>query len=187
MAVTKKKLAGVFEVAGEPRLDERGYLVRLFDERLLAPFGVNLHWLQESFVHTVRRHTLRGLHVSLPPAEEGKMITAIKGEVLWVVVDLRKASPTFGKWDRAALSGDRHNVLIAGRGFAHGCLSLTDNCDLLVKADNYFSEAHATGIIWNDLELQIDWGLGSALPVISPRDQSYQTFKEFLAQYGGFD
>lgn len=185
MRIEPRRLKGIFEITPSPHLDARGYMVRLFDSEIFRQAGLETTWVQESRSHTRWKHTLRGLHVSLPPVLEGKTITAIHGEVLWVVVDMRRGSETFGQWDAVVLSSERHNTLCAQRGFAHGCLSLTDECDLFLRADTSFSEQHGTGILWNDEELGIDWGLDGVEPLVSERDRLYPTFKKFRERYGG--
>ena len=183
MQIIKRKIKGLFEVIPSPNKDNRGFFMRTYDEAIFKEAGLNTKWIQESISHTEKKHTVRGLHVSLPPSLEGKTITAIKGMVLWVVVDVRKDSPTFGQWDSIVLSEEKCNTLYAESGFAHGCISLTDNCDLFLRADNVYH--HGTGILWNDNELNIDWKLGDEEPIISERDKVYDTFKEFKDKHGG--
>lgn len=185
MKIQERKLRGIFEIISSPHTDERGYMARLFDDEIFKKAGLNTYWAQESCSYTKNKYTIRGLHASLPPSSEGKTITAISGKVLWVVVDVRKNSKTFGQWDSMILSEELHNTLYAQRGFAHGCLSLTDNCNLLLRADNYFSDKHGTGIIWNDKDLNIDWQLNDIVPIISERDRQYQPFSKFKEKYGG--
>lgn len=185
MKIQKRRLDGTFEIAHESHADNRGFLVRLYDEQIFRDFGLETHWVQESYSHTDKKYTLRGLHVSLPPCIEGKCVVAVRGDMLWVIVDLRKDSATFGQWDSVVLSGNLHNILYVPRGFSHGCLSLTDDCDLLIRADNYFSDGHGAGIVWNDKELDINWRLNGNIPIISKRDEQYQTFGEFKEKYGG--
>ncbi len=185
MRIEPKKCEGLLEIVAEPWPDARGYFKRLYDQEFFRRAGLNTEWAQESQSYTARRHTLRGLHVSLPPSLEGKTITAVRGAVLWVSIDVRRNSKTFGQWDRVVIAADRHNTLYAPRGFGHGCVSLTDDCDLLLRADTAYSEQHGTGIAWNDPDLGIDWDLGGAEPHISDRDRAYPTFKAFLENYGG--
>ena len=185
MEITERKLKGVFEILRTPFIDNRGFLVRTVDCEAFEKAEINSKWVQESHSHTEKKYTLRGLHVSLPPFVEGKLITPIRGEMLWVAVDLRKNSETFGQWDSIVLSDSVYNSLYVQRGFAHGCMSLSDNCDLVIKSDNYFSEDHGTGIIWNDKELNIDWQIIDIIPFMSERDSQYQTFEEFRKSYGG--
>lgn len=184
MEIRGKKLPGVYEIMSEPFKDIRGFLLRTFDQYEFEKAGINMHWLQESHSHTIKRYTLRGLHVSLPPYVEGKIITPVSGEMLWVVVDVRKDSNTFGQWDSTVLSVSNHTSLYVTRGFAHGCISLSDNCNLIIKSDNVYSENYGTGIIWNDKDLNINWCLQSNTPLVSESHKQYKTFKEFREKYG---
>jgi len=184
MSVLPTKLKGVFEIEVEAFSDHRGYLARVYDKSILESLEPYMEWVQESIQSAYKKNTLRGLHISLPPFEEGKVITATRGEVIWVVVDVRKESPTFGKWDALTLSAERHNILYVKRGFAHGSLSLTDNCQLFIKASNFYSYEYSTGIIWNDGTLNIDWPLEGE-PIMSEAHARYGTFKAFVEKYGG--
>lgn len=179
------RLSGLFRIEPEPLADNRGSFSRLFDSDAFTEAGLNTTWLQESRSYTERRHTVRGIHASLPPAVEGKTITAIRGEMLWVSVDIRRDSGTFGQWESIRLSGSDFTTLYAARGFAHGCVSLTDGCDLLLRADTRYSDQHGTGIAWNDPELAIDWQIGTIKPIISDRDRGYSSFEHFRDTFGG--
>jgi dTDP-4-dehydrorhamnose 3,5-epimerase len=187
MHIEPLTLSGLVLVTPEPRPDNRGSFTRLFDVDAFAAAGLNTTWLQESRSYTARRHTVRGLHASLPPALEGKTITAVRGEVLWVSVDIRRGSATFGRWQSVRLSGSIYSTLYAARGFAHGCVSLTDGCDLLLRADTRYSDQHGTGIAWDDPQLAIDWQLAGATPIISDRDRQYPSFKHFADTVGGVE
>lgn len=179
MMVGKLKLGGLYKINEKPRIDNRGFLRRLYDKKIFEKFHFNADWVQLSHVYTERKNTLRGLHVALEPYLEAKLVTVLRGKVLWIAADLRTHSRTFGSWDSTELSSKENDMLLINRGFGNGCLSLTDQCDLVIMSDNYFSEENSTGIIWNDPDLNIDWQLGDAAPIISERDRNYGTFKEF--------
>ena len=185
--IKKKKLKGFLEIIPEPYMDERGFLSRLYDEKIFKSLGLNTKWTEESHHHTYRKYTLRGLYTQLPPFSEGKLLRVIRGKLLWMVVDLRKNSKTFGQWDSVILSDESRNSMYTPRGFGHGCLSLTDDVDLLIKSDNYFSLKHGVGIIWNDKDLNINWNLKGNKPFISERDKNYPAFKVFKKKYGGLE
>lgn len=187
MEIRPLALAGLFEIAPAVRRDHRGSLARLFDVDAFAAAGLTTAWVQESRSSTAKRHTVRGLHATLPPSVEGKTITALHGRMLWVSLDVRKASATFGRWASLELDAERSNTLYAARGFAHGCVSLADDCELLLRSDMRFVEQHGMGIVWDDPDLAIDWQLGGATPVISDRDRQYPTFKHFKETIGGID
>ncbi len=171
----KKKIEGVVEIIPETYKDDRGFLTHLNSENI---------FMEEGHHHTFKKHTLRGLHISLPPFSESKFLYVTRGKMFWVVVDIRKRSKTFGQWESFILSESRKNILVTTPGFAHGCLSLTDNVDLIFKSDKKFSEKHGTGIIWNDKDLKIDWNLKDVTPLVSKRDKSYSSFEEFKRKYG---
>lgn len=184
MKITKGKLEGVFRVVSDLRTDDRGWLSRTYDRELFKNHGLTPVWIQESFSHTARAHTLRGLHIQLPPFTEGKLIHIFRGKMRWVVVDLREESPTFGQWESIDLDGESAEGLYVERGFAHGCVSLSAECDLVIKSDNIYSEKSGVGIMYNDKELGIDWGEGAAEPIISEAHKRYGTFGDFKNKHG---
>ncbi|MDO8623491.1 MAG: dTDP-4-dehydrorhamnose 3,5-epimerase family protein [archaeon] len=182
MKIQSRKLNGFFEISPDRHRDNRGSLMRLYDEETFANFGLNTNWVQESHSNTTRKNTLRGLHIQLPPYSETKLIRITRGESLWVAVDLRKDSETFGQWDSTILSRRKDNMAYVSKGFANGCLSLTNNCDLVIMSDKYFNN-NGSGIIWDDSDLNIKWPTQN--PIISDRDKNYSSFKEFIERYGG--
>ena len=184
MILRERKLKGVVEISLEPHVDFRGFLVRTYDCDILKNWGIEQEWVQESLSHTSKASTVRGLHIQLAPYKEAKLISVVRGKMRWVVVDLRKDSHTFGHWDSVILSADRFNSLFVENGFAHGCISLSDGCDLVIKADQKFVENSGTGIVWNDSALGIDWGIGDIHPIMSERDKNHPTFESFLKNYG---
>ena len=185
MQIKKKKLNGLLELIPDVYEDDRGFLARLYDERVFKGVGLPTAWREVSHHHTSKKNILRGLYVQRDPFSEGKLLRVIRGEMLWVSVDVRKNSPTFGAWDSTVLSDKRKNLLSTARGFAHGCLSLSDDVDLIITSDNYFSAEHGVGITWNDADLKIDWGLSEVMPFVSARDKSYPSFNEFQVKYNG--
>lgn len=183
MTITERRLRGSYELMPDVFADDRGFLARIYDERVFQKAGFPIAWTEESHHHTKRRHTLRGLYVQRPPFGEGKLLRAIRGEMYWVCVDVREGSPTLGAWDAIVLSAERKNLLYTPRGFVHGCLSLTDDVDLIIRSDNFFSAAHGLGIRYDDPDLAIDWRLDGAKPYLSDRDAAYPSFREFQNAY----
>jgi len=185
MKIKKLGINGVYEIESEGCEDDRGFISHVYSAALLEEHGLNSTWVKEYHSHTKKKYTVRGLYIQLPPHVEGKLITASKGKMMWVFADLRKESESFGKWDSVILSEKYRNSLYLPQGFANGCVSLSDNCDVYIKADNHYSEAHGVGIIWNDKELKIDWRLHGNDPLISEAHRQYKTFKEFKDKYSG--
>lgn len=165
--------------------DERGSLAKIVaDDRwsvppLAAPPRQILHSA------TARRGTLRGLHAQTAPYSEAKRIFCLTGCIYWVVVDLRAASTTFGQWRGYELAPGAIGALATPSGFAHGCLSLTDDVNLLLLADKDYVPARSIGIAWNDPDLAVAWPLGGALPLISGEHAAFQSFAAFRQRYGG--
>lgn len=186
MKITKKRLDGMYEIsAPENFTDKRGFMERVYDDRFFKELGISVSWKQQSLSYTATKNVVRGLNIQLAPFTEGKLITVITGEMFWVSVDLRKKSPTFGKWDSAVLSRQGVRALFVKPGFGHGCFSLTDNCYLLLNSDNYHSGEHSKGIAWNDKDLGIAWPLKQEAPMISDMHRAYQSFQSFVNTYGG--
>src|SRR3989344_5981664 len=186
MKINELNLKGVFKITPESHDDFRGFLVRIWDDKIFGESGLKNKWVQESHSHTKRRNTIRGFHIQFHPHTEAKLIRAIKGEVKWVVIDMRRNSPTFGQWESVVLTDKLKNVLYVEKGFANGSITLSDDVDLVIKADNYFNQELGTGINWSDKDLNIDWGLSNGeKPIILERDENYSSFKEFKQKYGG--
>lgn len=188
MNISELPLQGAFEVTPETFTDERGWMSRIYDEKIFQDniyeaSGQVWEWKQDSHSHTKMKGILRGLFICLPPHLEGKLIRIIRGTMQWVIVDLRKNSDTYGKWHSVLLEESKHNALLVPRGFAHGCLSISDHVDLLLKSDNYFSASHGAGIKWNDEKLDVNWMLNGHQPQISERDANYGSFADFLKVY----
>lgn len=186
MRIVRRKINGVYEIKTPPLyIDKRGSLHRVFDMRIFQEHRINVTWVQQSFSYTKFKGVLRGFHLQRSPFTEAKLITILKGEMYWVVIDVRKDSSTFGKWDAIILSKDDINNLFVERGFAHGCLSLTDDCNLIINADNYYSHDYGIGIAWNDPDLNINWPVEGIVPIISDEHRAHLSFNSFKTNYGG--
>jgi len=119
------------------------------------------------------RGVLRGLHYQLPPQAQGKLVRVSQGAVYDVVVDMRRSSPTFGRWDGVELSADNRRQLWVPPGFAHGFLTLTESAEFLYKTTAYYSPAHERSLLWCDAELGIEWPLeqaGVEQPLLAAKD-----------------
>ncbi len=163
--------------------DNRGFISRIYDEREFKKMKLPTKWKEVTQQHWNKKNILRGLYVQPGKYSEGKLLRVIKGELLWISVDVRKGSKTFGKWDSTILSEKDRNILYVPRGFAHGGVSLTNAVDLILQTDNFYKEGVGIGIIWNDPELNIDWKLNGKTPLISEGHKKYQTFAEFKKKH----
>jgi len=185
MKIIEKEIKGVYEIQLEPHEDQRGFFMRTYDDEIFRNHGLKYEWVQESHSYSKKKGVIRGLHFQFPPYAETKLIRAISGEIFIVVLDLRKGSSTFGKWDSMIISEDNKKMLYVPRGFALGMSTLTDNCTLLYKIDNYYAPESQGSIRWNDSNLGIKWPVKH--PIISERDSKAISFKEFVEECGGLE
>lgn len=186
MKVTPRKLAGAFEVRLEPRWDARGYFMRTWDERLAAEAGIARRWVQENQSRSVRRHILRGLHFQRPPHAEAKLVRCVVGRVLDVFVDLRRGSPSYGRWDAVELAAEEHNMVFIPRGCAHGFYTLTDESVVQYKVDACYAPQAEIGLRWDSAG--IDWP--AAEPLLSDKDRAlpdFATVETLLAGVADWD
>lgn len=153
----------------EPRVfrDERGFFVESYKRSEFAAFGITESFVQDNHSRS-RRGVLRGLHYQNPPRAQGKLVRAVRGEIFDVAVDIRKGSPTYGRWVGVNLSEENMRMLYIPPGFAHGFLTLSDMADVMYKTTDEYSPEHEAGIIWSDPEIRINWPLRD--PVLSPKD-----------------
>ncbi len=178
MKVTRGSLAGVLIL--QPRLfgDERGFFLESYNQRVFAEIGIADAFVQDNHSFSTR-NVLRGLHYQVQ-RPQGKLVRVIGGEILDVVVDLRRSSVTFGGWEAVRLSEENKSMLWIPPGFAHGFRVVSDSVHVLYKAtDFYFPEFEHT-LAWNDSHLKIDWQLDGQ-PIISKKDQAGIPFAKVQA------
>ena len=186
MKIKELGLKGVFEIQLEPHKDERGFFARTYDDKIFKEWGIDKKWVQENSSLSKVKGTIRGMHFQHPPYDETKLLRAITGEMFFGVIDLRKGSETFGKWTSLILSAEKMNLLYVPRGCVNGMCTLTENCILAYKVDNYYSKEKEDIIKWNDPNVGIEWPIKEPV-VISERDSKGQSFKEFVKKYGGIE
>ena len=159
----------------EPALhgDSRGYFLETFREDLFKEFiSYQVNFVQDNESKSTRG-VLRGLHYQLKPYSQAKLVRVVEGSVLDVAVDIRKSSPTFGKYVAVELSGDNKHQLFIPHGFAHGFVVLSESATFAYKVDNYYSPEHDRGLAYNDEQLEIDWRLPVELLQISEKDRAH--------------
>ncbi|OGF52115.1 dTDP-4-dehydrorhamnose 3,5-epimerase [Candidatus Giovannonibacteria bacterium RIFCSPLOWO2_02_FULL_43_11b] len=184
MLFKKTKLEGVWIIELEPNADTRGFFARTYDKKLFEEHGIARDWVEESESFSKHKGTVRGLHFQYPPHWEGKLMRISSGEAFLVWVDLRKNSLTFGQWDSLVLTPEKRSMIYTPRGFANGLCTLSDNCTLLYKIDNQYHPEKQDTVLWNDVDLGIEWPVKEAKE-LSERDTNAKSFKEFLSACGG--
>lgn len=166
MEVVDLSLAGLKLVKPRVFSDARGFFLEIYQGHKYREAGLPQQFVQDNHSLSVRG-VLRGLHYQLPNPQ-GKLVVCLSGEILDVAVDLRRASPTFGRWYGVQLSGANHWQLYVPDGFAHGFCVLSDMAHVLYKCTDYYSPGNEHTLIWNDPMVGIDWPVRE--PVLSEKD-----------------
>jgi len=178
MQVKETGIEGLVEIIPSIFRDDRGWFYEFFSERTFQDAGVPTNFVQENTSFS-RKGVIRGLHFQTPPHAQGKLVTVHSGKVLDVVVDLRKGSKTFGKVYYCTLDSGRRNMLMVPEGFAHGFAALEDTL-FYYKCTNFYNKPSESGILWNDPQLNIQWGVEQ--PIISDKDKLLLTLDELLGK-----
>lgn len=147
--------------------DERGYFMESFKESVFSSSGINSKFVQDNYSQSAKG-VLRGLHYQKNPKAQAKLVMVITGEIFDVGVDIRKGSPTYGKWVGEVLSDKNHKMLYVPEGFAHGFCVTSDKADVLYKVNSEYSPENERGILWNDPELGIMWPTNN--PIMIKKD-----------------
>ena len=177
MKIIKTNIEGVVVI--EPRVfgDERGYFFESFSEREFCAEVDECHFVQDNEAKS-SYGVVRGLHFQLPPHAQSKLVRVAKGRILDVAVDIRKSSPTFGKYVAVELSSENHRQIFIPRGFAHGYSVLSEEAVVGYKCDNYYAPQSEGAIAWDDAALAIDWQIPADRVVLSAKDKNHLTLAE---------
>jgi dTDP-4-dehydrorhamnose 3,5-epimerase len=171
MIVKETPLAGLLVIEPMVFRDGRGLFWETYHARRYAEAGITGPFVQDNASHSAKG-TLRGLHYQLK-RPQGKLVWVVRGEVFDVAVDIRKSSPTFGKWHGERLSGEEPKQLYIPPGFAHGFCVLSESADFLYKCTNFYAPEDERGILWSDPTIGIDWPITE--PLLSSKDQRFPT------------
>lgn len=177
MQIEALKLEGTYKIKLTRIGDARGYFMRFYNLDIFAEHGLQTVWKQESVSFNKEKNTLRGLHFQLPPHNETKIVRVVNGAIIDFFVDLRRSSPTYGKWDSIELSSENDTAVYIPKGFAHGFKTLKDNTLIEYKIDENYNSDSAIGIFWNDPDLAVEWNTEN--PITSERDGDLQSFANF--------
>lgn len=161
----------------EPKVfgDHRGFFFESFNQKIFEDaVGLKREFVQDNHSKS-QRGVLRGLHYQLPPMAQGKLVRVTQGEVFDVAVDIRKSSPTFGKWVGVILSAENKRQLWIPEGFAHGFLTLSETAEFLYKTTNYYSPQQEGSLLWSDKDIGIAWPEG-IVPILADKDAAAATF-----------
>jgi dTDP-4-dehydrorhamnose 3,5-epimerase len=166
------RLSDVLEIRPQRLSDERGFFSEVWNAQAWSDAGLQLDFVQDNHSLSCERGVLRGLHYQLPPCAQDKLIRVSRGSIFDVAVDIRKSSPTFGKWVSIVLSAAEWNQLLVPAGFAHGFLTIEADTEVQYKVTSPYSPEHDRAIRWDDPEIGIDWPVNAAQLTLSSKDRS---------------
>jgi len=176
MKFTRTEIPDVILIEPDVFADERGFFVESWHKKKFAAEGLDEDFVQDNHSRSVKG-TLRGLHYQIRQPQ-GKLVRVTVGEVFDVAVDIRRSSPTFGKWVGARLSAANFHMFWVPPGFAHGFYVLSDVAEFQYKCTDYYAPEHERSIIWDDPDIGIEWPLVDASePLLSAKDQTGVSFK----------
>lgn len=168
-------LKGAFIIDLEKRGDDRGFFARAFCRQEFAGHGLEVQVAQCNISFNERKGTLRGMHYQVAPFEEAKLVRCTMGSIYDAIIDLRPASPTFGRSFGVELTARNRTMLYVPRGFAHGFQTLEDNTEVFYQMSQFYSAEHSRGVRWNDPAFDIKWPPDKR--IINERDQKYSDFR----------
>ena len=178
MEINETELKGVLLIEPKVFEDERGFFFESFNSQVFnEKTGLDIDFVQDNHSKSTKG-VLRGLHFQLNPNAQSKLVRTINGEILDVVVDIRKESPNYGKHISIVLSEENKKQLFISKGFAHGFIVLSDIAEILYKTDEYYHPESDSGIIYNDPKLNIDWKLDDKEIILSDKDKKLLKLSE---------
>lgn len=163
--------------------DSRGWFTESYNARTLATHGIACRFVQDNQSMSTRKGTIRGLHFQMPPMAQAKLVRVIRGSVLDVAVDIRRGSPTYGKFVSAQLSADNGHQLYVPAGFAHGFCTLEDSTEVSYKVSEFYSPQHDAGLRWDDPQIAIPWPVEHRDAVVSGKDAEQPRLDEWQSVF----
>ena len=177
---TELRLAGLHIIDPKPIEDSRGNLTRFFCANEFEQLGFKRPIAQMNTTLTKQKGVVRGMHFQSPPHDHEKLVYVVKGSILDVIVDLRKKSKTYKQHISINLSEDNRKSVFIPKGFAHGFIVLSKSAIFSYKVDNYYNPDSESGVLWSDLDLNIDWKINKNEIIVSEKDKNLPTFNEII-------
>jgi dTDP-4-dehydrorhamnose 3,5-epimerase len=175
--ITPLALPEVLLITPKRHGDARGWFAETWSEKLMADAGLTHPFVQDNQAFNARKGTVRGLHFQRAPHAQGKLVRVLKGAIFDVAVDLRRGSPSYGRWVAATLTASGGGQLFVPRGFAHGYVTLEDDTALFYKVDGQYAPELEGGVAWNDADVAIAWPFNGE-PLLSEKDQRLPRLKD---------
>ena len=162
--------------------DDRGFFAETYSRRKYLEYGIDLEFVQDNHSVSQEIGTLRGLHFQAPPHAQAKLIRCVRGAIFDVVVDIRRGSPAYGKWEGYKLTAENGHQLYVPVGFAHGFLTIKPSSEIVYKCSDYYAPEAEGSIMWNDPDIGINWDLNGE-PILSSKDADALTLKDIESPF----
>ena len=176
--VRRLELDGLLELRPKRYSDERGFFSEIWRQDQMAEAGIEARFVQDNHSFSVARGVLRGLHFQKPPVGQDKLVRVSRGSIFDVAVDIRRDSPTFGKWAGLVISADEWNQLFVPCGFAHGFVTLEEATEVHYKVSAPYSPEHERAVRFDDPDIGIEWPVEAAALILSDKDRSAPVLAE---------
>lgn len=163
--------------------DDRGFFSEVYRTDVFREAGLPVHWVQDNHSLSGSTGTVRGLHFQTPPFAQDKLVRVVRGAVLDIAVDLRRSSPTYGRFVSQELSAENWLQLFVPKGFAHGFCTLTSDAEVLYKVTEYYAPEHDGGVAWDDPELAIAWPVAPEQAILSGKDRNLPRLADLEAPF----
>jgi dTDP-4-dehydrorhamnose 3,5-epimerase len=176
-------LEGVLRVVPKRFGDARGFFSETYNREAFRAVGIDCDFVQDNHSRSAERGTVRGLHFQIAPHPQAKLVRVLRGAIFDIAVDLRRASPTFGRSCGTTLTADDGSQIFIPRGFAHGFCTLEAGTEVIYKVDSLYSREHERGLRWNDPGLNIEWPIAAGEAVLNERDRQWPLFADLAAYF----
>ena len=176
MKITETKFKGIYIIEPQVFGDNRGWFMETYSKIKMPQ--IDCDFVQDNQSFSAQKGTLRGIHFQTPPMAQAKLLRCSRGALMDYAVDIDPESETYKQWICVELSAENKKQLFIPRGYGHGFITLTEDTELIYKADNYYSPEHDRAILWSDPELSIDWGTDT--PIVSEKDKTAPLLKDVI-------
>jgi len=183
MKVEKTSLTGVLIITPARHGDARGFFSESWNRARMEDHGLHFDFVQDNHSLSARAGTVRGLHYQAPPHAQAKLVRCGRGALFDVAVDIRKGSPTYGRWTGVELSFENGRQMLVPEGFLHGFATLEPETEIIYKCSDYYAPDCDGAVRFDDPDIGIDWHLGGMEPVLSDKDTRAQAFADFLSPF----
>ena len=179
MEIAATAIPAVKRLTPRRHRDDRGFFSEVWNRRRMAESGLDVDFVQDNHSRSTTPGTVRGLHYQSPPSAQAKLVRVVHGRIVDVAVDVRRGSPTYGRWVAEELSAENGAMLWVPRGFLHGFATLEPDTDVVYKVDGFYDPDCDGAIRFDDPDLAVDWGLPASGAVLSAKDAAAPAFRDF--------